>query len=252
MVRRIGFAVIVLAWVSFSIIDQTDCRADIVFEDFVVDHDDFFFGMTGTGPVSATSLRNFFPTGPNNQGGVQLQGAHSLLEGSGNVRFTTAADGLTRLGIGLGNVNQSSITDASLINTEFEISEIDSDADADGFSFEFNANFLFIGAADAIGDFDIVVEGATFSTSLVNEGLFRITLQNTSVNPSSIRISGANGAVIDTITFRNISSDVVNDELLVTSSRLLFVPTAVPEPTSTTFGCLGLLVVTLRRRRSGN
>ncbi|MEL7497044.1 MAG: hypothetical protein AAFN77_05500 [Planctomycetota bacterium] len=221
-------------------------QADEVTEVFEAG-DPFFFGVSGTNPGDRTSLMNRFATGLPNQGRVRLRDPHSILAAFDNVRFTASDITQSQVDIDFGDVETITVPESTLTSTQFTMSEIDFDADSDVFNFEITANLLGVGPANQLTHFDIATVNSTYSINPVDEGLFAIELTGTG-GQASITISGGSGTIMQSLSFRSISPDVVNDELLVTSTRTYF--TAIPEPTGVTFGLLCLALVGCQRRRS--
>lgn len=237
--------VFVLAFVPLGI--GVQARADVITEPFVVNDDDFFFGVAGIDPGDFSSVVNQFQTGPANSGGVLIVSPHELLSGFGDVRFKADVGPETRVNFNLGDVEATTLPGATLLGTEFLLSGIDPDPDSGNFSFEMTANFLTSGAANQVSDFDISATNANVTIAPIDEGLFGVTVVNTGVSPASLRISGA-GDILNSLNFRGFSPDVLNDELTIGATRTLNF-NAVPEPTATAAVALGLMLVIGRRRR---
>ena len=221
-------------------------QADEVVENFIVG-DPFFFGLPGANPGDHSTTFNQFSSSLPRQGSVRVINPFRLSAGLGSVRFQTSLSN-SRVDIDLGNnIELINIPNAVVQSTAFHLLDMDSDADADRFTFEVTARFQNSAPVTAIEQLAINIEGGSYSVTSPNESLFRFEIFNSGPSPSSISLSSATGDLLQAVDFRQISSDVANDEVIVRATRSYL--TVVPEPSSAILLSLGISVFALTRVR---
>ena len=210
----------------------------------------FDAGLISINPAPQVSNDNFFDSSSFFSGEVRATDARTIESGNGDVAFTGNLTGsLTQVEFDMGALmDQTDLANHVLLDSQVQMSAIESDADAGVFSFQF-ALQLFDGTElDDISEIVIGQSNGVFSVARVDTFLFEASLVS-NTGPASIALSSASSTPLRSVVFRNITPDIETNVLRISGNRTLQF-TAVPEPGSTVLIGVVLVLLATRRRRN--